>query len=177
PGSLTMLECVETIHIWRRCLRSRHQTEPEKVAPHIEVHRRQVEPPALMNSDTESDGPWSDEGASSSSPEYVCSACPLKVFPSERAARKHIDDKHKCGSFKNPAAEVAKDPKKYPCRDCGKVFKSMSALGGHASSAHPKEKEYLCKIPTCGKSFATGAALGVSTNPELFVRSIPSELV
>ncbi|XP_074293988.1 uncharacterized protein LOC141621238 [Silene latifolia] len=64
---------------------------------------------------------------------------------------------------------------KYPCRTCGRTFKSFQALGGHrashvkpkstvddgsdASSGEPvKPKTFQCS--TCGVEFGTGQALG-----------------
>ncbi|KAG6523042.1 zinc finger protein AZF2-like [Zingiber officinale] len=58
-------------------------------------------------------------------------------------------------------APTQRNQASYVCSQCGKVFSSYQALGGHKASHHkfPAEnKPHACSF--CSKSFATGPALG-----------------
>ncbi|KAK0196350.1 hypothetical protein F5146DRAFT_1152033 [Armillaria mellea] len=45
--------------------------------------------------------------------------------------------------------------KRYPCPNCGKVWKQKSNLNDHIRSVHEKKKPFKCSVPGCNKKFST----------------------
>ena len=69
---------------------------------------------------------------------FSCSKCP-KTFPCERYLKEHLTKVH--GNLR------------FPCNQCGKVFKQLSGLRHHQKNTHSDEPRRTWNCDLCDKSF------------------------
>lgn len=94
---------------------------------------------------------------------YICSACGER-FGYWRLKQEHMEESH----------GIPK--KKYPCLECGTVFKNPDALRSHFTIVHTTD-HWVCS--SCGKKFARKSALNkhmsVHTGEKLFACTVCSK--